>query len=370
MNNPKVLFVSHSCTWEMYRRLPEELAKLGVDLTLLIPSNWLEKSFKKPIGFKLIESRTVFSPHIFRFFFFPPLFFKILKIRPDIIFLDEEPGSFVALQGMIWAKLTGARLCFRSCENIYRFGSFPLNFIEKLVLKNSKFAVCMNPQVEEVLRKKKFAGKTETIGLGLDKNDFFKKDVKLLRKKLGIKGFSIGFAGRISEEKNVEILLKSASKLKFEYTLLIDNYIEGNYRQKLDSVAKQLGIGQKIVFFNADFGQICDYINCMDVLVLPSKTTPSWKEQFGRVLIEAMACEVPVIGSNSGSIPWVIGDAGLVFEENNELELAEKIALIKKDSWLKKKLIEKGKRRVEENFLNSILAKKFFDFFKQIGELR
>lgn len=366
MKKPKILFVSHSCTWEAYRRLPEELAKLGVDLTLLVPSNWFERSNKPANGYRLMEWHTIFAPHIYRFFFFPPVLLEILRINPDIIFLDEEPGSLVALQGLIWAKLTGAKLCFRSCENIYRFGRFPLNLIEKIVLKNSKHAVCMNPQVELVLKKKNFAGITKTIGLGLDKKDFFKKDSFVLRKKLGLNGFVIGFAGRLSEEKNVELLLRATAGLNFEYTLLIDNYFEGNYRQRLDAVAKELGVNKNIVYFDANFAEIADYINCMDVLVLPSKTTPRWMEQFGRVLIEAMACEVPVIGSNSGSIPWVIGDAGLIFDERSKKELAQKIDLIHSDKKLRKQLVEKGVKRVEGNFLNNILAKEFFDFFMQM----
>ena len=62
-------------------------------------------------------------------------------------------------------------------------------------------------------------------------------------------------------------------------------------------------------------------LRALDVLVLPSLTTPSWKEQFGRVLQEAMACAIPVVGSDSGEIPHVIGDAGLVTPEGDAAAL-------------------------------------------------
>ena len=55
------------------------------------------------------------------------------------------------------------------------------------------------------------------------------------------------------------------------------------------------------------------HLRALDALVLPSESTPLWKEQFGHVLIEAMACGVPVVGSDSGAIPEVIGEAGLLF---------------------------------------------------------
>ena len=366
MKKTKVLFVSHSCTWESYRGLPEELAKFDLDLTLLIPNSWIEKSNKKPKGYKLIEKKTFFAPHIYKFFFFPPLLLEMKKLNPDIIFLDEEPGSIIAFQGLIWSKLTGAKLCFRSCENIYRTRKFPFNSIENLVFRNSEYATVMNPEVKEILKQKQFKGKTEIIELGIDKKVFYRKNVDLLKKRLGTKGFVIGFVGRLSEEKNVELLLKAASKLDFEYTLLVDNLFVANYKKKLVLLSKKLKIHDRIIYFDSSFDNIADYINCLDVLVLPSKTTRAWKEQFGRVLIEAMACEIPVIGSSSGSIPWVIGDAGLIFNEKNEGQLIEKLNKIQKDKTLRKKLILKGINRVENNFLNSILAKKFYNFFKQI----
>jgi len=83
----------------------------------------------------------------------------------------------------------------------------------------------------------------------------------------------------------------------------------------------------------------------MDVLVLPSKTMPTWKEQFGRVLIEAMACQVSVIGSSSGAIPEVIGKAGLVFKEGNAADLRAKIEQLKSSPKVRKELAQKGYRR-------------------------
>ncbi|HEU4793225.1 MAG TPA: glycosyltransferase, partial [Nitrolancea sp.] len=63
----------------------------------------------------------------------------------------------------------------------------------------------------------------------------------------------------------------------------------------------------------------------LDILVVPSRTRRNWKEQFGRVIIEAMACQVPVVGSNSGEIPHVIGEGGLIFPEGNVVLLARRL---------------------------------------------
>ena len=75
-------------------------------------------------------------------------------------------------------------------------------------------------------------------------------------------------------------------------------------------------------------------MNALDVLVLPSRTTKSWKEQFGRVLIEAGACRIPVIGSDSGAIPDVISDAGLIVPEQNPQALANALSTLAQNPYV------------------------------------
>jgi len=94
----------------------------------------------------------------------------------------------------------------------------------------------------------------------------------------------------------------------------------------------------------------------MDVLTLPSRTCPNWKEQFGRVLIEAMACGVPVVGSDSGAIPSVIGDAGLVFPEGNAVALRDHLAALRDDVALRRSLGERGRQRVLACFTQERIA--------------
>jgi len=79
--------------------------------------------------------------------------------------------------------------------------------------------------------------------------------------------------------------------------------------------------------------------------VLPSHTTANWKEQFGRVLIEAMACRVLAIGSDSGAIPEVIGDDRCVFSEGDVPALAATIERLAADPLLRRALAEAGYQR-------------------------
>jgi glycosyltransferase involved in cell wall biosynthesis len=184
------------------------------------------------------------------------------------------------------------------------------------------------------------------------------------KKKLKLKDFTIGFAGRFVEEKGILTLIKAIASLnKNDITLLLIG--DGPFRQDIISLSIKSGVDIRII--NAvDISVMPYYYNCMDVFILPSISTKYWKEQFGRVLIEAMACEVPVIGSSSGEIPYIISDARLIFEKGNVYDLAEKIKLIMENSVIRKKLKSAGKQRVEKYFTWDKIAKQIYDFFIEI----
>src|SRR3989344_3783761 len=161
----KVFGISHSMVISANRPFFEELGKRA-EVELLVPSNWIQKNLEpKPRSFRIIEGGVLFGPHIFRYFFIPGKILDVLRFRPDIVYIEEEPGSCSALQAMAWGKITGAKIAVKSCENLYREGRFPLNVFEKIVLGNTDLLICLTNGVEEVFRKKGFKGKTEIIGL-------------------------------------------------------------------------------------------------------------------------------------------------------------------------------------------------------------
>ena len=73
--------------------------------------------------------------------------------------------------------------------------------------------------------------------------------------------------------------------------------------------------GRVRVLTDVGHDDVPEHLNAMDLMCAPSQTTRRWREQFGRMLIEAMACGVPVVASRSGEIPHVVGDAGLLVDE-------------------------------------------------------
>jgi glycosyltransferase involved in cell wall biosynthesis len=131
----------------------------------------------------------------------------------------------------------------------------------------------------------------------------------------------VGFVGQLKPEKGVNVLIEALAEIHYlDWKALIVG--DGPSRKALESQVELLNLGERVVFSGyvpqTDVGR---YIRCMSVLVLPS-TLAQW-EQFGHVLIEAMSCGKPVIGSESGEIPNVIGDAGLVFPMGDRIALTK-----------------------------------------------
>jgi hypothetical protein len=139
----------------------------------------------------------------------------------------------------------------------------------------------------------------------------------------------------------------------------------GYYRVELEVQAARLGIRDRIFFRNSvpsrDVPQVLSKI---DMLVVPSLTRSNWKEQFGRVIVEAMACEVPVIGSDSGEIPNVIGDAGVIVPEDDPETLALRIWELMEDRVRRLELGARGRQRVLRFFTQQQVALRYYNLYQ------
>ena len=105
----------------------------------------------------------------------------------------------------------------------------------------------------------------------------------------------------------------------------------------------------------------------LDVLVLPSRTQPHWKEQFGRVLVEAMSCGVPVVGSTCGEIPHVVGDAGCIFPEDDVPALRKVLQHLADHPELRQELGAAGRRRVLERYTMEQVARQTLAVYRAVA---
>lgn len=154
--------------------------------------------------------------------------------------------------------------------------------------------------------------------------------------------FSIGFAGRLVAEKGIDILLHALAMLPDDIKLVTAG--EGD-----KDIEVMLAENQRITHLGL-LNNLDDFFSMIDVLIVPSRTTPRWKEQFGRVIAESFARAIPVIGSDSGSIPDVVGSAGMIYSEDSAEELAKRIEQFYSDSTLKNVLGEKALSRFHQHF--------------------
>jgi glycosyltransferase involved in cell wall biosynthesis len=157
----------------------------------------------------------------------------------------------------------------------------------------------------------------------------------------------VGYFGRLVNTKGVDTIIRSVKKCRSHVELLVVG--DGPERRRLQDLVRNLELTDRVRFMDGvASGELPILYQKIDIFVLASRTTPTWKEQYGRVLIEAMAAEVPVIGSSSGAIPEIIGSAGRVFLEGDAAALAREIDNLVENRELRKKLRQSGRKRAKE----------------------
>jgi len=371
----EIIVFDHNANISGYRKRYEELCKFkDVKLTLVIPK-YLDyyNGVKTPDAilenaqYETIILENTKNGKVHRGFYTDIIgLIKLLKKQPDIIYIFAEPEAFYALQIICLARMfsKNSKIILTTFINInYYKTKYPYqwSFLYKWVYKyNIKrvHGIMTNTKIGfEMLRENGFKGRIAYEGLGVDLTQFRKKDVNLLKSNLKLNGFVVGFIGRIEYEKGLDTLIKAISLIKNNITVLIVG--DGSYKNEIIELAKKHNVNL-IVTKAVSHGGVADYYNCMDVFVLPSRTMSHWKEQFGRVLIEAMACGIPVIGSNSGEISNVISNAGLIFNEGDENDLSKNIVKLMKNDSLRNELIKLGKEHVGQNYTWDRIALKLY----------
>ena len=166
-------------------------------------------------------------------------------------------------------------------------------------------------------------------------------------------------------QKGLFVLLEAVARLTEDVRVMVVG--SGPLKVELLKKAQALRLdGRLELHEGVPHPEVPQYLQQMTVLVLPSLTTPTWKEQFGHVLIEAMASGVPVIGSDSGAIPEVIGDAGLVVPEGDVEALAEALRRLVSTPGLRTDLASRGRGRVLADYTNGIIARRLAVFWQDL----
>ena len=365
----RILMISKACLVGAYQTKLEAIAQFDeIDLTVIVPPVWrdragpvhLERSHVK--GYQLFVDPINFNGQ-YHLHYYPRLKDRVTAFQPDILHMDEEPYNLATWLAVRQAHSVGAKSLFFSWQNIYKEYPFPFNRMEKHVLDGVDYAIMGNEASVKVWRRKGYGGPYAVIPqFGVDPEAFRPPD----RRDSG-RGFTIGSAGRrLVPEKGVDLLIQAVAKLPGIWRLRIAG--DGPERLALEQLAIELGIGDRVQFDGViPSNQIPAYLGQLDVMVMPSRTLPNWKEQFGRALVEAMACEVVVVGSDSGEIPNVIGEAGLVFPENDIDALYQSLHSLLRDEALRNELRKEGRARVLEEFTQQQVAARTVAIYRELA---
>ena len=296
-----------------------------------------------------------------RYGFYPIALINLLRsFTPDKIYVEQGDNAFSYFQVIALAKIWAprAKFAFFSWVNWKPIWSLKYKimwkWLEKCNLRLSQGAVLGNHDAQQLMKEKGFKGATIVLPqLGVD------LEPTLLESKVYKK--TIYFVGRLADEKGIFLLHQAFINLQSKFPDWTLHFVgKGPAEKQLkDLVVQNNAI---VLHGSVPHTEVFNALKEASIFVLPSYDTPLWREQFGHVLIEAMALSVPVIGTNGGEIANVIGDAGLVAEQNNLESLQHCLERLMADEVLRKDFGHAGYKRVESNFTHQVIAEKTYQF--------
>lgn len=395
-----LVIISHAYVYAPYRAKIDALAEYtDLNITLITPEFGLEgggqKVYSTPYEGKAYKHITLsgFFTGKLNFFVLKNLKKTLQNLNPDIIMLEEEYWTQIAAQVSYVTKkfLPKTKLILLSQENIchiweseakslyqkFRYASFHL--LEKFIIPRLDGLVFQFPEVwqdfDQRMLALKFKGLKGTFPqLGVDYDRFAKpapaSKIEDILNNLHIKAedFVYGYIGRLTPEKGIEDMIYAFEGWNKPNTrvLIIGNGSE-EYTNNLKTLIDNLNLNHIISIHPAiAFDDIPAYFQLLDISILLSHTTPIWKEQFGRVLVESMAAGTPVIGSDSGAIPLVVGETGYIVPEKNIISIREALnnAYTNKSKYIK--LSKLAQVRAKKEFSYKAIAKKTYNFIQKI----
>jgi glycosyltransferase involved in cell wall biosynthesis len=249
---------------------------------------------------------------------------------------------------------------FFTWQNLLRRYPPPFHWFERNVFRHSAYAIAGSTEALQVLRTKGYAGPGAVIPqFGVDPSLFAPGGTSADDPPV------IGFIARLVEEKGIFVLLAALAGLAGRWRLHIvgSGPLEASARKR----ATQLGLGDRITWERGVPSEdIPERLRTFSLLVQPSLTRRHWKEQFGRAIVEAMACGVAVIGSASAEIPHVVGDAGVIVPEGDPLALRDAIARLLANPELRKELGRRGRERVVECYTHRRIAEQTVGVYRAV----
>jgi phosphatidylinositol alpha-1,6-mannosyltransferase len=289
----------------------------------------------------------------------------------DVVHCWEEPFVLAGAQVAGWTP-PEAKLVFATFQNLPKRYPPPFRWTERFAMGRADGWIAFGQTVEAALRGRPgYAARPHrVIAPGVD-TVLFRPDRGAGARVRAALGWAdadppvVGCLGRFVPEKGLDTLMRALDATAEPWRALFvgGGPMEGALR------AWAAGHGDRVrIVTGVGHEEVPRYLNAMDLLCAPSRTTPRWREQLGRMLTEAMACGVPVVGSDSGEIPHVVADAGLVATEDDVAAWSRALDALLADPARRADLAARGLARVEAEFALPVVARRHLDFFRALVE--
>jgi glycosyltransferase involved in cell wall biosynthesis len=372
------LISSHACALPQNQKLFAIAAtRRGWHVTMVLPSQWrneygdlmpaaLYPGFQADLIALPVWKNGSVPLHVYRAYAS-----RIVKaVRPNIVYSHNEP---YALSTMQWchaaSKHPNAKFGFFSCQNLVKKYPLPFRMGESWVYRKSTFAFPITDAVDQVHRIKGFRNRSTILPLGFD-SDQYRTTVDILnRHNFSDPQTTFAFVGRVVEEKGLITLASALGCIReLPWRLLIVG--SGPFEPEVKAALTKHRVEDRVEWRGfVPHAEVANFYETVDCLLLPSESRPNWTEQFGRVLIESMACGTPVIGSDSGEIPNIIRNTGggFIFREGDPSALASCMRQMISETSTRSQMASRGHSYVHEHYALDRLADRFADTIEGVG---
>ncbi len=316
----RVLRVSHSAVVDEWRGRERSLASLGVDVTLLSAKSWREGGSPVPLrpraGERVAGVATI-GRHPALFLYDPRPLWRRLGEKWDVIDLHEEPFALATAEVLLLRALRRNRapIVLYTAQNLHKNYPPPFRWFERHALRAAGGISACNTDAARIAEAKGFSGRARVIPLGIDFEHYRDERADATRVTTTptpreASDIIVGFAGRLVPEKGLDVLFDAMAGNHRLHARIAGG---GPMADHLAGILERRGLTGRVELVGTlATEEMADFYRSIDVLAVPSLPTKNWTEQFGRVAIEAIACGVPVVSSDAGALPDVVGGAGIV----------------------------------------------------------
>ena len=363
----RAAILSHLYADPTKRAKLKALTGLGVEVTAVVPDRWVSKEglaqatesgndggvrvVTVPVrGFPGQPGGLVWNAKALRR--------TLTDLKPDLVHIEEELWTQPAALGLRMARRLGVPGVLGTAESLPRSYSIGQRLRRERSLRHAAGVIGANSlALNLATRRRPSVPHTVVVQTGITPGATLPREQH--------PELAIGFVGRLVPERGLDLLFRACVGLAGNWTLTVIG--TGPSQEELEGLAQRLGIAARISWLGALPRQAVDGIwPHLDCLVLPSRTTERWVMTEGQAAMHAMANGVAVVGTNSGALPEIIGDAGRIVPEEDVAALAAALQDLYANRSECERLGSVGRRRVQEEFSERAIAAKMLAFWRTL----